>query len=558
MKKVVIMLLSAITSNLSVYSDNIKNIKTKPEKVIVFTQGAQVFRNSEFVLNQGLNTLVFEGLESTVDQNSIQVTGKGNFIISQTQFSIQYPEIEKEKANGDQRFSKTMKIINDSIKLLNFQKQEISNQLEVLNLEKNILLNYRLFKGQSTKDSLPLLREGLSFFREKLNNIFAEILRKDQESAKVNMKLADLNQRLNMIYQDLGKQSGANPTQNTDYRIVVSLIAEQAGTVKMNLNYFVQGASWTPLYDLRTEGVETNVKLTYKGLLQQYTGVDWKDVKLVLSTGNPNQSISLPELNAWYLDYHYPHYKKKVYTRSKENNEGRYFSESPSMAADSNVLLEEKDAASSYDYVQFTDHTVQAEFEINLPYTIPSDNKKHIVSIMNKELPTSYIYKAVPKIDPSAFLTAQVTGWDELNLLPGNASIFFEGYYVGETFIQAQEAEDTLVLSMGKDQSIQLKRTKLKDKFKDKIIDNTKLYQFGYEIVIRNGNAKSIEIEIQDQIPLSRDKSIVVERQEVSNASYDETKGLLSWKVVIKSKDSKKLNFSYSVKAPKDHPIAIR
>ena len=559
MKTFHLILIATVFFSFANNAENNKTIKSKPEKVIVFTQGAQVFRSAEVTLTQGMNTIVFDGLERTIDQGSIQLSGKGNFVISETQLVVIYPEFEKEKAGGDIRLIKMMKSINDSLELLSFQKKEITNQLEVLSLEKTILMSYKLFKGQSTKDSLLLLKDGLTYFHEKLSSIFGEVLRKDQALFKVNSKINELNQRLSLIYQDQGTLVSAKNEQLPDYRVMVSLIAENSCNAKLNLNYMVTEASWTPFYDLRTDGVETNVKLTYKAMIQQVTGNDWKDVKLVLSTGNPQRFIDLPELNTWYLDYHAAVYKRKMtLNKLEDRREGVLYEQAAAEPSSRSGYEEYKDASTAAEYVQMTDHTVQAEFEISLPYSIPSDNKKHIVSVMSKELNTKYVYKAIPKLDVSAFLTARVTGWEDLNLLPGQANIFFEGSFVGETYIQAENTTDTLTLSMGRDAGVQLKRSKVKDKSKDKIVDNAKLYQFAYEIVIRNGKAKTIEIEVQDQIPLSRDKSIIVEKQDISDSNFNEANGVLTWRAFVKSKDSKKLHFAYTVKAPKDLPIAIR
>jgi len=112
-------------------------------------------------------------------------------------------------------------------------------------------------------------------------------------------------------------------------------------------------------------------------------------------------------------------------------------------------------------YTTMTDNYVQAEFEIKLPYTIPSDNKTHIVAVMNKELPTKYVYKAIPKLDMNAYLTARVTGWEDMNLLPGQATLFFAGTYVGQTYLNSVETNDTLSLTLGQDKSIVIKRENL-------------------------------------------------------------------------------------------------
>ena len=76
----------------------------------------------------------------------------------------------------------------------------------------------------------------------------------------------------------------------------------------LDINYLTQGASWYPFYDLRAESISSPIDMLYKGQVTQNTGIDWKKVKLTLSSGNPNQSNEAPILSAWFLRFGYPNY----------------------------------------------------------------------------------------------------------------------------------------------------------------------------------------------------------------------------------------------------------
>ena len=52
--------------------------------------------------------------------------------------------------------------------------------------------------------------------------------------------------------------------------------------------------------------------------------------------------------------------------------------------------------------------------------------------------PATYQYYVTPKLDRDAFLTAQVTNWEQYNLLSGEANLFFEGTYLGKTYLNTQ------------------------------------------------------------------------------------------------------------------------
>lgn len=539
-----------------------KTVKTKPEKVIVYKNGAQIFRQTQTTLVAGENKIVFDWLEEGVSPNSIQVGGNGNFIITESEYTDKMPDLDKLKNSSDLKYVKLIKQIKDSLALMDYKAEELSYRKEILTTEKGVLLNYRLFKGEAKKDSISFLKDGLNYLQEKLTVIYNDLHIIKKESDQVSLIKQNLQNRLNGINADLGEQDIAN-VYKTNHQIIVNVISDVATQASINVNYFVSTAGWEPMYDLRTEGVESQVKLTYKGIVYQHTNVDWNNVRLILSTGTPQCNLSAPELYAWYLDairpiHQYEKSKKAYLGAPAQAYSGLAETTTAANSKNAEDKDEEQEAKAAYEYVTTNDQQVQATFEIKLPYTIESDNKKHTVAVLQKDLDTKYMYKAVPKVDVTAYLLACVTGWEDLNLLPGKASVFYAGTYVGQTYINPATTNDTLNLTLGKDDNVVIKRVKQKDKNKEKLLNDDKIYSFAYEITMKNGNTKNIEIEVKDQLPITHGKDVVITKDNIGNASYEESTGILTWRQTIKAKDTKHINFAYTIKAPKDLPIAIR
>ena len=130
-----------------------KLIKSKPEKIVVYTQGAQVHRTASVNLVAGQNTIVFTGLENCINAAAIQASGNGNFIIADIQHLVYYPEVVKAKINGDVRYKKAIKNITDSIQEITYVIEEVRAKSDALVTEKNVLMSYGLYKGQTKKDS---------------------------------------------------------------------------------------------------------------------------------------------------------------------------------------------------------------------------------------------------------------------------------------------------------------------------------------------------------------------------------------------------------------------
>lgn len=537
-----------------------KTVKSKPEKIVVYTQGAQVHRNASVNLVAGPNILMFTGLENCINASAIQASGNGNFIIADIQHIVHYPELNKAKLLGDVRYKKLLKHVNDSIQELNYLLEEITAKSDALTMEKNVLLNYNLYKGQSKKDSILLLKDGLTYLREKLFNINTEQLKLKREREKLEAKKLILNERINEVSNELANQNNTGEVEKVDYRILVHVIADQATLATINLNYYITNAGWTPSYDLRAVSNEQNIKLTYKAQIHQQSGIDWGNVRLVLSTANPNRSYNLPVLSPWYLGYTHYNYKKlnqkDRYANVPSSINGAYDSEK---VATGTAALEDgyAIAKNASDYTIVSENIIETEYEIKLNYNIPSDGKQHFAAILVKDLKTMYRYKSIPKLNNNVYLTAVLPDWEDAITMGGEASIYYDGSYIGATSLVPGGTEDTIQLSLGIDKNIAIKRQKIKDKCYEKLLDNDKVHQYTYEITMKNSRANKIEIEVEDQLPLTQDKTISIERKEVSGAKYDEVTGILTWRSTIQAKDTKKITLVYQIKAPKNMPVAI-
>jgi uncharacterized protein (TIGR02231 family) len=146
--------------------------------------------------------------------------------------------------------------------------------------------------------------------------------------------------------------------------------------------------------------------------------------------------------------------------------------------------------------------------------------------------------------------------WEEAITMGGEASIFYDGTFVGQTNLAPGGTDDTLQLPLGIDKNLAIKRVKIKDKCTQKLLDNDVIHNYAYEINIKNNRNLKIEIEVLDQLPLSNNKQITIEQKEISGAKYNELTGELKWRTFVSSKDSKKLVLNYQVKSPKNLGLA--
>ncbi|HMC98167.1 MAG TPA: mucoidy inhibitor MuiA family protein, partial [Flavobacteriales bacterium] len=203
--------------------------------------------------------------------------------------------------------------------------------------------------------------------------------------------------------------------------------------------------------------------------------------------------------------------------------------------------------------------TTSFEFPISVPYTIPSDGQNHQVGVQEHELKSTYRYYCTPKLDFDAFLFAQVTGWESMNLLAGPAYIYFEGTYVGESLLDLGGVGDTLDISLGRDKGVSVQRTKRKDFSRRQVSGSKRTESVGWEIAVRNNKAQSIAITITDQYPVAVRSEIEVRLDDSGSeaggsghVAVNEENGFLTWKTALEPRTGQKWSFGYSVKVPKE------
>ncbi|MFA9215312.1 MAG: DUF4139 domain-containing protein, partial [Candidatus Methylacidiphilales bacterium] len=201
-----------------------------------------------------------------------------------------------------------------------------------------------------------------------------------------------------------------------------------------------------------------------------------------------------------------------------------------------------------------TQNMFNTEFETNIAYSIPSDNQNHQVDLTSFAQSAIYGYSVVPKLNKEVFVTAQVLANDLINQISGEANVYYDGTFTGKTFI-TPTANDTLLLTLGKDKRIQVERKKLKEFCSNSFFGGSKTESITWEITIKNTRKEAITLTIEDQIPVSTDKEIEVKLTDKGNATLEEATGKLTWKLDLAPEKSQIIKFSFEVKHPKDKQL---
>ncbi|MBK9288027.1 MAG: DUF4139 domain-containing protein [Flavobacteriales bacterium] len=517
-----------------------KPITSKVSEAKVFLAGAQVSRTANAVIPSGPSTLVFTGLTQSVDPQSIQVTGKGGYSILSVNHRINYlTESPKKKEITD---------LQDQIKKLEHDWNIENGVQQVWVNEEQLLLKNSAVGGQQNGLTAAQLQAVNDYVRERMKAMKVGWLTQEEKKRVIGEEADKLRQQLAQL-----QAQAPQPTSE----IVVEIDSPAEVNATFVLTYFVGNAGWTPAYDLRAKSVGQPIELLMKAQVVNSTGEDWTKVDMSLSSGNPTQGGVMPQLQTWVLEQ--PYTIQTLSARGGRMDDVRAPAAAPSVA-EGNVYSKDlyEDVPANTEVMNTTVYrTTTVEFSIDAPFTVPADGMAHTVGVKTHSIPSSFKHYCTPKLDKDAFLYARTTGWEDLNLLPGQANVFFEGTYVGQSFLDLSRPQDTLDISLGRDKGVVVERVRRKGADDKAVVGGKRTVLRGWDLTVKNNKSTAIDLEVRDQYPLSPRSEIEVKLEDKGGAEVNDQNGMLTWNMKVEPKGIKKLGFSYTVKHPKDQPVIV-
>lgn len=501
------------------------------KEVTVFTNGGEIVSKAKVSLPKGNVILVIQNVARDLDVKSVQLTGpEGMTILSISQESD--PDIAITNSGA--------KRLKDSLEIAQAQKDLLVNKQNAVQGALNILNNDKLLGGSAGSVNLAEVSKLVDYYQTKAFELKTQLLKIDKELITQQKVIAQLQQRLRVYTGDGGQ-------------LALQLVNSKAIQGDMFITYMSYSAHWQAYYDLKVDDINKPMQLMYKAKVSQRTGVDWKNIKLSLSTGNPTNSGNAPVLQPSYANYYRP--EAIMARRNKMQHRVQAFGatavvEEVATDAGASLLLASPKTS-------INENQLNVTFDIDMPYDIVSNGQPHSVSLKEFEVPVTFNYYAVPKLDKDAFFVAEVTDFEKLNLIPGEANIIFENTFAGQSFLDPNITTDTLNLSMGRDKSITIKRERVLDQKSTQVGGSTKKQLYTYDIKVRNSKKSAVQLLLKDQYPISTDKSIEIELIDDGGATVNKETGLLSWELTLKPGETQTYRFTFLVKHPKDKNVVF-
>ncbi len=538
-----------------------QRVETPIKAVTLYLDGAEVNQQKQVNLNAGITSIVFTNLSSKLIPKSIQVNiGDGVSVLSVT-----------EKLNFLTQTIESVKVkqLRDSLKANQYKTQQLVYDKEAYDKEKELLAKNNSIGGHEKGVSIAELKLAADFYRVRIKEINTEILKLDTKINEEYVVNARLQNALNELNANESKPTG---------EIIILLQSDTKVAANIDLKYVVSDAGWAPYYELKAEDVGKPITLVYRSRVFNNTGINWADVKLKLSTSDPTRNASKPAVSPWFLNFNNGGYISNGYSNNTNNAPVLVYQQQSQIVNDNlenqfgaKQQLNEvetknyndyktkgkRDEAKKVVYEEVQVSELSAEFEIKKAYTIPSDAKPYIVEVTSYTLDATYKHYSIPKLEKNAFLLARITGWEDLDLIEGPANVYFAGTFVGQSYINPRSVNDTLDLSFGRDSKVLITRTKIKDFNNEKLMGNNRKMTYSYEMVIKNNRKNAINIDLEDQLPISQNSEIVVDAQELSKGLVNKDDGKVSWKFLIPPGESQKIIYTFTIKYPKNRTVEV-
>lgn len=584
------------------------------KEVTLFLSGAQVFETATGTLPAGETVLLVKGLSPFLDEKSIQVKGQGNFIIQAVNKRLDFLH-EKEEGEKAIALEKEIAEIEKRQSNLRNRIQVLGTKMSVLSANKSIGSSQAGTSMTALKATLDFFdAEHTKIANEELQ-INAQLTANDQEIEALRNQLYALQQsddkakaeirirvkatnagpatfqinylvsnagwypkydvRVKSITEPLQLQYKAEVFQNTgaDWKNVKLRFSNanpnQGGQApiidKWELNY----ARYTTVNKFavpQTPGSISGLVLDEQGQPLPGTTVLVKGTTIGTSTDLEGRySLTLPT-TAKTLVFSFVGMRMEELPIQGRSSLNVTLMQDTQMLSEVVVTggyrqMEKKALGASMDaaplMTSFVENQTTVEIQVAEPYSIKTNGERTLVDLKTYEIPATYRYSAIPKLEKDAFLLAEMADWSQYNLLEGESNLYFEDGFVGRSILNPAALQDTLQISMGRDRSLVMQREKVDQFSKKRTIGSNITESRGYEITLKNNKSQAVTLQLKDQIPVSVNSSIEVTTGELSGGILDPLTGIVTWEIILPPGGQQKLSLRYEVKYPKSERIIL-
>ena len=530
--------------------------------VTIYPNSAKVVRVSTIKLEAGDNDIVINNLPINLNESSLRVSGEGQGSISLGSVELLRSFQEDVVQEREKALLEKIEELQDGSRKTQDSLQRSRNQFDYIQ---------RMVFGDKRKPKDNINHEGV---RETYRNLPVEKWQEAwetldaatatiQERTRVaERSLKTYNKQITKLKRELN-QVAVNQKQTRTAKLNVK--SESATELTLKLTYQIHGARWAPVYDADLNTSTGKIELKTLAQISQRTGEDWTSVDVTLSTLRPSTGTQLPSLNPWVLDFmpDLPPPMPMAGSRMFKNQSIQMESMEDSMEMGAPVVAMAANPAPRKRMEQVQSQLISTDFsaEYKVPNVISlnSGSNKRRFSLSSQSFDAEVRLASAPRQDPRAMILAKAKHVGESPLLAGSLSLYRNGNFVGNTYLQQKLSGEEIKLSFGEDDKVKIKFLPDPDK-KSKgglLFGKKKVVERHYQLSIHSNHDKPYEISLYDVFPVAVNEDIKVKLlgDAPSKKDLENKKGVVSWERTLKPKQDIKLKYGYTVSYPEDKII---
>ncbi|MHA2379632.1 MAG: mucoidy inhibitor MuiA family protein [Candidatus Thorarchaeota archaeon] len=522
-------------------------METRIDKVTVFRDGARVTRSGAATLAQGSQKVLVRGITELAHEDSFRVKGRGPATLSTIDVRRRQEVFEPEEDS---------KPLHEQLKRLKLERKRITDEIDTFT---HRLTNLAKMMGKFA-DTFGMLYAADEADIEQLNVMDSK---SDKLHEGTKKKLRDLEEKLREIddqIQVVRSKIGTIVSRRriaSFYDVEITIEGKKEGKVDIEVTYQVDGARWSPSYDI--DLYPRKAKVRRIAMVGNQTRENWEEVSLFVSTATA-RPVAAIEGTPFIISAYDPEMMKRRRAERMTSMRMARMDKRPAMKAAAAVAAPPPPAPPPEIEEEFAEATEAASgisiYEMPKAVTIPFDDDRHPVTLIEEESDSTTVHYWYT--DGMAEVVAQ----DEIEngdtvLLPGKAKVYAEGDYIGESVINLVSPREKFKLGTRVAYDVKASKKLVEREVEKAGITRARLRRaYKYRLEIESYSKQSVKVQVFDRIPHSLTTSIEVKIDWDKLDAKEHELGVAEWLFEIEPKQKKEIVYDFVVEWDRDIVIS--
>jgi len=517
------------------------------EAVTVYRGQAQVTRVVDAPKAAGLHEIVVTDLPAYILPGSLAAEAGSGLEVRSVRFRTR--AVEADVREEVRKIDEQMRALGDDLALNESKRKQLDEQRAYLEKMEGFVAptaSTELTKGVLDPETLKTMAK---FSFEERARIAEEMIRLGREER-------GLREKMDLLQRQRDETAGGS---NKSVREAVMLVNATQGGASVRLKYLVEGATWSPSYNVRTEEDRAGVRVEYLASVEQRSGEDWNDVAMTLSTATPSLVARAPKLDPLMValapmgsdpvaaelgqvrdQAEWADAVRKVYAEQEQAERSRVayitasgapggggggggqydiFDKAKLEEADStlntiSLKMQTLDIAASGnidnrskdDSQRVKEPTPGGQEGLSIAYvlgqrtSLPSRSDRQLIQIAAIPMQAEFYRRAAPLLTSYVYEEALVTNTSTTVLLAGPASTYVAGQFVGQDEMPTVAAGEKVVLGFGIDSSVRTSRELVERK--EEVQGGNRVVHLTYRLMVENFGEKAANVRLMDRLPV--------------------------------------------------------